>query len=478
MIGEDVLYLSVTELSLRIRARKLSPVELAEASLDRIARLSPRFNAFETVTGDHALMLAHLAAGEIQRGRWRGPLHGMPWGAKDLLATAGIRTTWGAVPLKEQVFDSDATVVSRLREAGAVLLGKCAMIEFAGGLGYRFANASVSGPGRNPWDTRRWTGGSSSGSGAAVAAGLVAFALGTETWGSILCPSAFCGVTGLRPTYGRVSRAGAMVCSWSFDKVGPLARSAADCRLVLKAIAGADPADPSSSDEPVDLKPRRLDLARLKAALVPLDFSVKGAEPEVKAAFDAAVAELRGAGLVLEEAKLPEMPASELAGIIITDEALSAFERFYQDGSVRQLRDAYAPYQPEINAAVTGADLVKAWRIRRALQQKMAEFFAAYDVIVTPNFLSVAPRIEDDLYQSLPYADPVGAVGNACGLPAIALPCGFGKDHMPVGFQIVGPPFSEGLLLDLGELYQQRTRWHLERPPLSAREAAGAAPAR
>jgi aspartyl-tRNA(Asn)/glutamyl-tRNA(Gln) amidotransferase subunit A len=382
------------------------------------------------------------------------------------------------VPLKEQVFDSDATVVGRLREAGAVLLGKCAMIEFAGGLGYRFANASVSGPGRNPWDTRRWTGGSSSGSGAAVAAGLVAFALGTETWGSILCPSAFCGVTGLRPTYGRVSRAGAMVCSWSFDKVGPLARSAADCRLVLKAIAGADPADPSSSDEPVDLKPRRLEPARLKAALVPLDFSVKGAEPEVKAAFDAAVAELRAAGLVLEEGKLPEMPASELAGIIITDEALSAFERFYQDGSIRQLRDAYAPYQPEINAAVTGADLVKAWRIRHALQQRMADFFAAYDVIVTPNFLSVAPRIEDDLYQSLPYADPVGAVGNACGLPAIALPCGFGKDHMPVGFQIVGAPFSESLLLDLGELYQQRTRWHLERPALSAREAPGAAPAR
>jgi aspartyl-tRNA(Asn)/glutamyl-tRNA(Gln) amidotransferase subunit A len=465
-------------LSSRIRARKLSPVELAEACLDRIARHSPRLNAFETVTADQALMLARLAEGEIQRGRWRGPLHGVPWGAKDLLATAGIRTTWGAVPLKEQVFDSDATVVSRLREAGAVLLGKCAMIEFAGGLGYRFANASVSGPGRNPWDTRRWTGGSSSGSGAAVAAGLVAFALGTETWGSILCPSAFCGVTGLRPTYGRVSRAGAMVCSWSFDKVGPLARSAADCRLVLKAIAGADPADPTSSDEPVDLKPRRLDPARLRAALVPLDFSVKGAEPEVKAAFDAAVAELRGAGLVLEEAKLPEMPASELAGIIITDEALSAFERFYQDGSVRQLRDVYAPYQPEINAAVTGADLVKAWRIRRALQQKMAEFFAAYDVIVTPNFMSVAPRIEDDLYQSLPYADPVGAVGNACGLPAIALPCGFGKDHMPVGFQIVGPPFSEGLLLDLGELYQQRTRWHLARPALSAREAAGAAPAR
>ncbi len=467
MIDEDVLYLSVTELSSRIRSRKLSPVELTEAYLDRIGRLSPELNAFETVTGDVALMQAREAASEIGRGRWRGPLHGVPWGAKDLLATAGIRTTWGAVPLKEQVFDYDATVVTRLREAGAVLLGKCAMIEFAGGLGYRFADASVSGPGRNPWNTGRWTGGSSAGSGAAVAAALVAFALGTETWGSILCPSAFCGTTGLRPTYGRVSRAGAMACSWSFDKVGALARSASDLRLVLKAIAGADPADPTSSTEPVDLKPRRLDPSRLKGALVPLDFSVKGAEPEVQAAFLAAVAELRSAGLELVEAKLPDLPASELAGILIADEAISAFEKFYQDGSVRRLKDAYAPYQPEINAAVTGADLVKAWRIRRALQQKMNEFFAEYDVIVTPNFLSVAPRIEQDLYQALPYADPVGAIGNACGLPAIALPCGFGKEHMPVGFQIVAPPFGEGLLLELGELYQKRTRWHLERPPVS-----------
>lgn len=466
MISEDLLYAGITELSARIRTRRLSPVELAEAYLERIQRFSPALNAFETVAGDLALMQARLADGEIRSGHWRGPLHGIPYGAKDLLATAGLRTTWGAVPLKEQAFDFDATVVTRLREAGAVLLGKCAMVELAGGLGYRFADASVSGPGRNPWDAGRWTGGSSSGSGATVAAGLAPFALGTETWGSILCPSAFCGLTGLRPTYGRVSRAGAMVCSWTFDKIGPLTRSAADCRAVLGVIAGADPDDPTSSSEPVDLKPRRLDLAKLKAALVPLDFTVKGAESEVKAAFDAAVAQLRVAGLPLEEAQLPALPASELAGIIIADEAISAFEKLYQDGSVKRLKDPYAPYQPEINAAVTGADLVKAWRIRRVLQQKMAEFFAGYDVIVTPNFMSVAPRVEDDLTQVLPYADPVGAIGNACGLPALALPCGFGRGHLPVGFQIMGPPFSEGLLLDLGEVYQKRTSWHLERPPL------------
>jgi len=467
MIAEDVLYAGIAGLSARIRARRLSPVELTEAYLERIRRFAPGLNAFETVAGDLALLQASQAESDLRLGRYRGPLHGIPYGAKDLFATAGLRTTWGAAPFKEQAFDRDATVIARLREAGAVLLGKCAMVELAGGLGYRFADASVSGPGRNPWDPRRWTGGSSSGSGAAVAAGLAPFALGTETWGSILCPAAFCGLTGLRPTYGRVSRAGAMACAWSFDKVGPLARSAADCRVVLGAIAGADPDDPTSSSEPVDLKPRRPDLGRLRAALVPMDFGVSGAEPEAKTAFEAAVATLRVAGLRVEEAQLPALPASEVAGILITHEALAAFESLYRDGRVRRLRDPYAPYQPEINAAVTGADLIKAWRIRRALQERMVAFFGEYDVLVTPNFLSVAPRIEDDLTRVLPYADPVGAIGNACGLPALALPCGFGRDHLPVGFQLVGPPFSEGLLLDLGELYQQRTRWHLERPPLA-----------
>jgi aspartyl-tRNA(Asn)/glutamyl-tRNA(Gln) amidotransferase subunit A len=259
-----------------------------------------------------------------------------------------------------------------------------------------------------------------------------------------------------------------MVCSWSFDKIGPLARSASDCRIILGAIAGPDPADASASHEPLKVAPRSgKPLSRIRAALVPLDFGRAG-EPEVKSAFDDAVEELRAAGLAIEEAKLPEFPASEIAGLIITAEALSTFEKFYRDGSVRELRDPYARYQIEVNGAVTGADLVKAWRMRRVLQEKMAEFFAGYDVIVTPNFMSVAPRIEDDLYQALPYSDPVGAIGNTCGLPAIALPCGFGRGHMPVGFQIVGAPYDEATLLDLGDLYQSRTEFHRQRPPLAA----------
>lgn len=468
-IGEDVLYLPAVELGNRIRSRQLSPVELTQAYLDRIQKYGPMLNAFATVTPDVALTQARQAEQEISRGRVRGPLHGVPYGAKDLLATAGIKTTWGATPTRDQMFDIDATVIRKLRDAGAVLLGKLAMVEFAGCLGYRFADASLQGPGRNPWNRDHWTGGSSSGSGAAVSAGLVGFAMGTETWGSILCPSAFCGITGIRPTYGRVSRFGGMVGSWTLDKMGPLARSAADCRAILQAIAGPDPDDPSSSTEPVQLAKRKPDLSKLKAALVPMDFAkTKGAEPEVKAAFDQAVSDLRALGLQMEEAKLPDFPASEVATTVLYAEAVSTFENFFRDGSVWKLHDVYAPYQPEIAGSITGADYVKAMRMRVVLQKKMADFYSKYDVIVTPNFLSVSPPIKDDFTKTLPYADPVGAIGNACGLPAIALPCGFGRDRLPAGFQIMGSSFEEGLLLDLGEAYQARTGYHRERPPLPA----------
>jgi aspartyl-tRNA(Asn)/glutamyl-tRNA(Gln) amidotransferase subunit A len=469
MLGDDVLYLPVSELGARIRARRISPIELTESYLDRIHRHASRLNAFATVTPDVALDQARAAEREIAKGKYRGPLHGIPYGAKDLLATSGIKTTWGAHPTRDQMFGTDATVVRKLREAGAVLLGKLAMVEFAGCLGYRFADASLQGPGRNPWDPERWTGGSSSGSGAAVASALVGFAIGTETWGSILCPSAFCGVTGIRPTYGRVSRAGGMVGAYTFDKIGPIARSAEDCRLVLQAIAGPDLDDPTSADEPMPRERARVNLGKLRGALIPLDFrKTKGAEPEVEAAFSGAVLELRSAGLKLTEASLPKFPASEMASLIINAEALSTFEKFYANGGVWQLHDPYAPYQPEITRALGGADLVKAWRMRAVLQEKMAEFFSNYDVIVTPNFMSVAPPISEDLNKSLPYSDPVGAVGNSCGLPSIALPCGFGRGHMPAGFQIMASAFEEPMLLELGRLYQSRTRFHEERPPLFA----------
>jgi aspartyl-tRNA(Asn)/glutamyl-tRNA(Gln) amidotransferase subunit A len=466
MLGEDVLFQSIGELAPQIRQRRISPTELTESYLQRIRRYSGALNAFETVTADLARRQARQAEAEINAGRYRGPLHGIPWGAKDLLDTAGIRTTWGAVPCRDRTPEADATVVKRLNDAGAVMLGKLAMVEFAGGLGYRWADASITGPGRNPWEPSRWTGGSSSGAGAAVGGGLVTFAIGTETWGSILCPSAFCGVTGLRPTYGRVSRAGAMVCSYTFDKIGPLARSAADCRAVLAAIAGPDPADSSASDEPLRIDRGRRSIGGLHAAVIPLDFAKHG-EPEVKKGFEEALGVLGRLGLKLETTTLPDFPAADVAGAIITAEALSAFETFYRDGRVKQLKDPYAPYQMELASPMTAADLVKAWRMREVLQEKMSDFFGRYDVIVTPNFMSVAPPISKDLNESLNYSDPVGGVGNACGLPSIALPMGKGRGGLPIGFQIMGAPWDEGLLLDLGEAYQGKTVFHRDHPNLA-----------
>ncbi len=469
-LDDDDAFATVAELAPRIRRREISPVDLTELYLDRIGRYGARMNAFARVTADRARAEARRADDELRAGRYRGALHGIPYAAKDLFDTVGIPTEWGARPCKGRIPERDATVVRRLREAGAVLLGKAAMVEFAGCVGYRYPDASASGPGRNPWDLDHWTGGSSSGSGAIVASGLAAFALGTETWGSILCPSAFCGITGLRPTYGRVSRAGGMVGSFTFDKVGPLARSAADCRTVLQTIAGPDPDDPTSADRALsDLAPRRRAMRDLRIAIVDADWNAKGAQLEVHRAFSEVVDTLRRMGVRATSARLPEFPAAELASVIITAEAMSTFERFYRDGSIHQLSDPWAPYQQELSRAIAGEDLVKAWRMRRALQERMAAWFADVDAIVTPNFLSVAPPVDSDLNDGLGYPDPVGAIGNSCGLPAIALPCGLGAGGLPCGFQFVAAPWDEGLLADLGEAFQRHTDAHHARPAAYAR---------
>src|ERR1700693_1442293 len=245
MPAEEIVYLPLSELAKRIESRKLSPVELTQVCLDRSEKLGPRFNAYARLTPEIALEQAKAAEKEIQRGHYRGPLHGIPYAAKDLLAVKGIPTTWGAKPFSDQVFDYNATVIEHLNHSGAILIGKAAMIELAGGMGYMYASASLQGETKNPWDTSCWTCGSSSGSGAIVAAALAGFAIGTETWGSIVCPAAFCGVSGLRPTYGRVSRRGAMALAYSMDKIGPMARSAEDCTRIFAAIAGHDPLDRS-----------------------------------------------------------------------------------------------------------------------------------------------------------------------------------------------------------------------------------------
>jgi len=467
MLKSDVWFATIDELSPEIRAGRLSSVELTQGFLDRIEKFNARFNAFERPTPELALDQAARADGDLKSKRYKGPLHGIPYAAKDLFDTRAVPTAWGTKFLRDRVPNENATVIDRLEAAGAVLLGKAAMVEFAGCLGYRFANASATGPGRNPWDPTRWTGGSSSGSGAAVAAGLATFALGTETWGSILCPAAFCGLTGIRPTYGLVSRAGGMVGAYTFDKVGPLARSVGDCRTILAAIAGADPRDPSCATEKTKLdRGAGRQWRNLNAALVSLDWKKVG-EPEVKAAFDTAVAELAGAGLRMQETPLPDVPAAEVSGLLIGMEALAAFDPFLADGRVKQLVDDMAPRQLELGQLVTGPDTTKALRIRDAVQREVREFFQRFDVIVTPNFMSIAPPVEQDLNEALPYGDPVGALAAACGLPGLAMPTGTGRAGMPVSFQIVAAPFEDATLLDLGDLYQSRTRHHRAHPAIA-----------
>src|SRR5277367_2952009 len=336
MAAEEVFYLPVTELARRIQGKTLSPVELTQKYLERSEKLGPRFNAYARLTPDSALEQAKVAEKEIQHGHYRGPLHGIPYAAKDLLAVKGVPTTWGAKPYADQVFDYDATVIEHLNRVGAILIGKASMIELAGGMGYRFASASLQGATKNPWDTKCWTCGSSSGSGAIVAAGLAAFAIGTETWGSIICPSAFCGVSGLRPTYGRVSRYGAMALAPSMDKIGPLARSAEDCARVFAAIAGHDPKDRSTVpidkgaftySPSLDLKARPLKVGLLPDAWKKLD-------PGVAKALLAAEKVVRKFFGGTKSATLPDGPFEDAANIIIGSECAASFQTLLRSGSV------------------------------------------------------------------------------------------------------------------------------------------------
>lgn len=463
-VEDDVLFLTVAELSERIRTRKLSPVDLTESYLARIEKLDAKLNAFVTVMRDDALREAKTAEQEIAAGKYRGPLHGIPYGAKDLLATRNAPTTWGATPLAGQKFDYDATVVTRLRDAGAILLGKLAMIELAGGLGYTIPAASATGAARNPWDTSRWTCGSSSGSGAAVSAALVGFAIGSETWGSIICPSTFCGVSGIRPTFGRVSRHGAMALSWTFDKLGPMARSAEDCELVLGAIAGRDAKDEWSADE--RWATPNSQLPALKEMRVGFVKAERGTEPGVQRAYERAVEDLRKTGVTPREVSLPDLPFEPVASVLITAEAVAAFEDLFRDGRVRKLADRDAPLAALQARAITAADLVKAARIRTVCQRAMADFFSEWDVLLAPGEMMTAFPA-DRSFADVAWSDPVGGMGNLCGLPGIAVPCGFGDGNLPASVSMIAGAFEERKILSLARAYQGVTDWHRRRPPLT-----------
>src|SRR5664279_1172079 len=300
-IGTDTFFAPLSELNASLKAKEFSAEDLARAVSERLQQLGPRYNALALPLHQEALRQAKKVDKELKRQRYRGALQGIPYGVKDLLSFAGQPTTWGARPYAAQVFDYNATVVEKLAGVGAVLAGKLAMVELAGGGGYRYASASLTGPGLNPWDRTRWSGGSSSGPAAAVAAGLVAFAIGSETSGSIVTPASYCGVTALRPTYGLVSRYGAMALSWTLDKLGPFARNAEDCGLILQVIAGSDGKDPGSAGKSFYYTPQYArPLKDLKIGYAPVDFAERAEEP-ARPAFQAALAAIRETGVTLVE---------------------------------------------------------------------------------------------------------------------------------------------------------------------------------
>ncbi|ACL67386.1 Amidase [Anaeromyxobacter dehalogenans 2CP-1] len=469
-LDDDVLFSGVAALSRRIQARELSPVELAEAYLARIDALGPALGCFVTVTRDRALADARAAEADLVAGRWRGPLHGVPYGLKDLVDTAGIRTTFGARPYADRAPERDATVARRLAEAGGVLLGKLSMIELAGGLGYHTGEAALNGPCRTPWDPTRWAGGSSSGAGAAVAAGLVPFAIGSETWGSITCPAAFCGVTGLRPTYGVLSRAGAMALSYTLDKLGPMARTAEDCALVLGVLSGVDPRDPTSIAPPPGLgngKVRGGIPRGLRVAV--LGFPEKPAvAPGARAAYEAAQAVLRDAGAILTPAALPDLPYEPLASFFIEAEAATAFEELIRSGRTRELADrSHATRKPDDYLPKGNpSDYVRAMRVRGEVQRALAGFFARYDLVLAPNLPYPPPRVTENFDAMFAFPDLLGAAGNLAGLPAVALPMGL-VDGLPVSMQLVGAPLEEARVLAAAAVFQSRTDHHLARPKLA-----------
>ena len=430
---------------------------------------------------DRALGEAARADRAIARKTARSSLTGIPYGAKDLVAAVGAPTTWGAPPYRDQVFAEDATVVRKLCRAGAVLAAKLSMVELAGGGGYRYPSASLQGPGRNPWDPERWSGGSSSGSGSAVGTGAVSFALGSETSGSIGTPAAFCGVTGLRPTYGSVSRAGAMALSWTLDKIGPMARTADDCGLILGAIAGRDPADPTASGRRHrGLEGRAAGAAVRRVRLGFAEEDLDHASPEARRALLRGLADLRRVVPRMVRAVLPDdLPYGPMVGTVYGAEGAEIFSELIASGRVEGLIDARQKAGLRQGAEIRARDYLRAMRLRTVLAERFRELFTTVDLLVAPARVSTAPPIDDALDARPPGAGslaPAGRAaprpgntglipaGNLAGLPAIFFPCGFGTDGLPVGLQLVGPPFSEPLLVAVAAAYQRATDHHTKRP--------------
>ena len=473
-LPEDIFFESVVELRKKLIAGEVSSVELTKAFAQRLEQFGPHLNALALPLTLSATREAKAADEDFKRKMIRSPLQGIPYGAKDLLSVADTVTTWGAAPYATQSFNYDAEVITRLSKRRAPLLGKLAMVELAGAGGYRSAAASLFGPGLNPWDRSRWSGGSSSGCGSAVAAGLVPFAIGSETSGSILTPCAFCGVTGLRPTYGLVSRYGAMPLSWTMDKIGPICRTAEDCGLVLEAISGGDRRDPGSAGKSFYYTPQYTrSFADIKLGYAPVDFHEWSAVA-MRPTFDEALSVLRSCGLAMAETRLTARPYAAITSTVIGSEASSAFEHLISSEKIGELNDPKQIANLKAASEITAQQYLRAMRLRRVVQQDFHKIFGEIDVLVAPARYSVAPKITAPLDQKPQDAPPppadqgmseLIAAGNLAGLPALCLPCGF-VEGLPIALQLVGPAFSENTLIAIGKAFQQKTTFHQKRPRL------------
>jgi Asp-tRNA(Asn)/Glu-tRNA(Gln) amidotransferase A subunit family amidase len=427
---DDLAFLPVTALAELLRTRQVSSVELTKFYLERLKKHDPVLHCVVTLTDQLGLKQAERADREIAAGRYRGPLHGVPWGAKDLIAVPGYKTTWGAAPFKDQTLDETATAARRLEDSGAVLVAKLTLGALAQG------DRWFGGQTRNPWNSEQGSSGSSAGPAAAVAAGLVGFALGSETLGSIVSPCARCGVTGLRPTFGRVSRFGCMPLSWSMDKLGPIARSVEDCALVLGAIHGADGLDPCAVDHPFSW-PSRRDLRTIRVGYVE-EKNAANDHPELKV--------LRDLGLQLMPIKLPDQYPVQALSLILEVEAATVFDDLLRRGETEGLNQWPITFRKA--QFVPGVEYLRANRIRTLLMEAMVELFTKVDVYISGNDLLLT---------------------NLTGHPCVVLPNGFhkaDKREMPTAIRFTGKLYGETELLAVAQAYQEATGFHLKRPPL------------
>jgi aspartyl-tRNA(Asn)/glutamyl-tRNA(Gln) amidotransferase subunit A len=462
----------MTDLARMIATKAISPVEVVRAHLERIAALDGELRSYITVCDDAALTAARAAEAQLMTGGPVGPLHGVPYALKDLYDTAGIRTTGGSRIFGDRVPAADATVVQRLAQAGAISLGKLNMVEFAygpEGLNPHYGHA------RNPWDraVHRMAGGSSSGSGVAVAAGLAPGALGSDTGGSIRIPSSLCGITGLKPTYGRVSRAGVLPLAWSMDHAGPMTRSAADCALMLRAMAGYDAADASTSVLPVpdysvaltgDIKGLRVGLLR--------GFFLDGAAPEVRASVETAARALAGAGAVVDDVNLDHMQHVAGASLAIVGSEALAYH-------AERLRTRAGEFDPDVarrlraGAYVTGVHYVRGQQVRALVRDAVDGALARRDVLLAPSTPIAAPPVDARQVELGDGPSDVRAAllrfnrpFNLSGHPSCSVPCGFTAGGLPVGMQFVGRPFDEATVLRAADAWQRLTDFHTRRPVL------------